>query len=175
MVKVREVTTEEDYQACLKIRRQVFIEGQQVPEEIEIDAYEKQAVHFLAFYEDKPVATGRFRIKKGFLKFERIATLPEFRGKGIARALMLEMQKVGTERYPNYLPAMHAQAEVIPFYEKLGWVVVGERFVEADIQHQAMVLLPPNLSQLKCLAHPETPKPILDFLKRKMREQSERR
>ena len=59
------------------------------------------------------------------------------------------------------------------FYEKLGWVVVGKRFAKAKIKHHVMIQLPPNLSQLKRLTHPETPKSILDFLKREMREQSQ--
>lgn len=173
MITVKEVTSDEEYAACLEIRRQVFIEEQGVSFEEEVDAYEKESTHFLAYCDEKPASTGRFRIKKEFLKFERVATLAAFRGKGLARAVMLEMQRVGQEKYPQFLPAMHAQAEVISFYEKLGWVGVGERFMEANIEHLVMVLLPKDLKNLKCLHDPETPKPILDFLTQKMREKGE--
>ncbi|WP_420422327.1 GNAT family N-acetyltransferase [Simkania sp.] len=164
-IEVRIVSSAEDYEKCLLIRRKVFIEGMDVPEEHEIDAYEEEATHFLALYEDMPAATGRIRIKKGFVKFERIATLSEFRGKGLASALMEAMQEEALEHYSAYLPAMHAQVSAISFYLKLGWVAVGDVFEEAGIDHQVMVLLPQDISKLKCLSDPETPKAILDYLK----------
>jgi len=163
-IEIKFVDSEEDYQKCLAIRRKVFIEGMNVSEQHEIDAYEKKSHHFLALYDDIPASTGRYRLKKGFAKFERIATLSEFRGKGIASQLMQVMQADAQKRYPDYLPAMHAQVTAVPFYLKLGWVIIGDIFIEADIEHQVMVLLPKDLSNLKCLTDPQTPKPILDYL-----------
>ncbi|NGX51480.1 MAG: putative N-acetyltransferase YjcF [Chlamydiae bacterium] len=164
MITVRELESEEEYQSCLQIRRAVFIEGQMVPEREEIDAFEKEAIHFLAYYKGEPAATGRMRIKKSFIKFERIATLKEFRGRGVATELMHEMQKTALERFPSYLPSMHAQTEAISFYLKLGWVQVGEFFTEAGIDHRVMILSPKIVETLKCLTDAATPQPILDFL-----------
>jgi predicted GNAT family N-acyltransferase len=164
-IEVRKVSSAEDYENCLRIRRKVFIEGMNVPEEHEIDAYEKEATHFLALYRDTPAATGRIRLKKGFVKFERIATLLEFRGKGLASALMEAMQQEALEQYPTYLPAMHAQVSALSFYLKLGWVTVGAVFEEAGIDHQVMILPPQDGSKLRCLTDPATPQPILDYLK----------
>lgn len=162
-MEVRKVTSVEDYEECLRIRREVFIKGMNVPKEHEIDAYEEKATHFLALFEGKPAATGRIRLKKGFVKFERIATLSEFRGKGLASALMEAMQREALKHFPEYLPAMHAQVSAISFYLKLGWVNVGEVFIEAGIDHQVMILPPDDVSKLKCLTDPETPQAILDF------------
>jgi predicted GNAT family N-acyltransferase len=142
VITIKQVETEKDYQICLKIRRKIFIEEQNVPERMEVDEFEKEAIHFLAFYQSHPAATGRIRINKGFVKFERVATLEKYRGKGIASGLMQEMQKVAIERFPTYLPAMHAQVKAVSFYVKLGWVQVGELFEEAGIEHQMMILLP---------------------------------
>ncbi|QVL57617.1 MAG: GNAT family N-acetyltransferase [Simkaniaceae bacterium] len=139
MIIVKRVKTEEDYQTCLMIRRKVFVEGQKVPEREEIDAFEKTSIHFLAFYENEPAATGRLRVEKTFVKFERIATLEMFRGRGIASKLMQEMQRVAQKDYPIYQMMMHAQTEAIPFYLKLGWRPNGERFYEAGIEHQKMI------------------------------------
>jgi len=137
-----------------------------VPEREEIDAFEKEAIHFLAYYKGVSAATGRMRVKKCFIKFERIATLKEFRGRGIATELMEEMQRAALARFHTYLPAMHAQTEAIPFYLKLGWVQVGDLFDEAGIEHQVMILLPPKkIDQLKCLTDPSTPQPILEYLR----------
>lgn len=141
MIIVKEVKTEEDYQACLMIRRKVFIEGQQVPERKEVDSFEKEATHFLAFYQNKPAATGRFRIEKNAIKFERVATLEQFRGKGIATQLMQEMQRAAQKNYPSYQMMMHAQVEALRLYLKLGWAPEGERFYEAGIEHQKMIFI----------------------------------
>lgn len=137
---------DEDYQTCLEIRRQVFIEEQGVDESIEIDEHEKEATYFLVKVDGLPVATGRFRQKGSSVKFERVATLPSYRGQGIATQLMAEMQKVAAKKYPELTLLMHSQKEVIPFYEKLGWKVAGEPFVEAGIEHQMMVLATENSS-----------------------------
>lgn len=127
-----------EYQLALSIRRRVFVEEQNVPEEIEIDEYEKVCIHFLTFHDDLPVATGRLRVKGEFIKFERIATLPEARGKGIGRSLMLQMMKEVAENYPTLIPYMHSQLGASPFYKKLGWRQEGEIFYEAGIAHIRM-------------------------------------
>jgi len=149
-MKIFRISSDEDYQRCLEIRRKVFIEEQGVDEDIEIDAHEKEAIYFLAEIQGTACATGRFRPYKQFLKFERIATLPEFRGKGIAKALMSTMQEVGHKEYPHHLQVMNAQADAIPFYEKLGWVALGEPFFEAEIPHKVMIF-PPSTNKAKIL------------------------
>ena len=141
-MKVIHVVTEEQYALCLEIRRKVFIEEQGVPEDIEVDAFEQVAENFLLFVEERPVATGRFRVKGNSLKFERLATLIEARGKGYGKTLMLEMQQYACEKDPHFLLIMHAQISAVPFYKKLGWKERGEVFQEADIDHQVMFLPP---------------------------------
>lgn len=162
-IEVRKVLSPEDFEECLRIRRKVFIDEMNVPEADEIDAFEEEATHYLVTVDGKPAATGRTRLKKGFVKFERIATLSEFRGKGLASALMKVMQQDALQIHPEYLSAMHAQVSAISFYLKLGWVTVGEVFEESGIDHQVMILPPTDVSKLKCLNDPETPKAILEF------------
>jgi predicted GNAT family N-acyltransferase len=132
-------TTEIEYQQCLAIRRLVFIEEQSVPKEIEIDEYESIANHFLVTIDNQPVATGRLRPKDQLIKFERIASIPTVRGLGAGKVLMNYMLEYALKNYSDYLPAMHAQKSAYGFYEKLGWIPVGEEFTEADIQHQMMI------------------------------------
>ena len=138
-------TTAEDYEKCLAIRRKVFIEEQHVPEEIEIDEYEKTSKHFLVTIEGNPVATGRLRTKGTLIKFERIASLSSVRGRGTGKILMKCMLEFALENYPQHQPAMHAQKSAYGFYEKLGWKAVGEEFMEADIPHQLMLYSPEGL------------------------------
>lgn len=166
MIEVREVVTDQEWQEYINIRHVVFIQEQNVPEEDEIDAYEKESTHFIATLDGQPAGTGRFRLKKGFIKFERVATLKEFRGKGVASAIMDLMEKRAKMKHSDYLPAMHAQIDAVSLYAKRGWIPLGKVFDESGIDHQLMVLLPKNTSHLKCLKDPDTPQDIKEFLRK---------
>ena len=129
-----------DYAVALEIRKRVFVGEQKVPESIEIDEHEATSTHFVLRIDGRPAATGRLRTKDGLAKFERVATLPEFRGRGVGRVLMSAMQSHAASRWPNLIPTMHAQTDAIGFYERLGWQPRGEIFYEAEIPHRLMQL-----------------------------------
>jgi predicted GNAT family N-acyltransferase len=139
VVKVAEDPTQ--YAATLRIRQQVFVEEQGVPATLEVDGYEGLSTHFIAYVNDEPVGCGRFRLKteaETFLKFERIATLPEMRGKGVGAAVMSAMEHEAAVRHPGVPWIMHAQTSAATFYDRLGWRRVGPLFSEAGIWHIAM-------------------------------------
>ena len=71
MITVKQVETDQDFKSCLKIRREVFFREQNVPEELEVDEYEKTSIHFLALFNNTPAGTGRLRIVKEKVKFEK--------------------------------------------------------------------------------------------------------
>jgi predicted GNAT family N-acyltransferase len=130
-----------EYSEALAIRREVFITEQKVPENIEIDEFECNSHHFLLTINDEPAACGRMRSKGPFIKFERVATLKKYRGKGIGKKLMEGMQDFAQVNYPELIPFMHSQLEATNFYEKLGWTKAGEVFFEAGIPHLVMKLI----------------------------------
>ena len=121
-----------------EIRHEVFVIGQNCPEDMEWE-FEEESTHFLIFYNEKAVATARHRkTKKGF-KLERFAVLNSERGKGfghiVLKAILNDLSEYKGEIY------MHAQTEVIPFYEKMGFKKSGEEFEEAGIMHFKMKLI----------------------------------
>jgi predicted GNAT family N-acyltransferase len=136
---VRPAATD-DLPACLEIRRRVFIEGQRVPEEIEIDGRDAAAAHFLATERERPIGTARLRGYDGMAKVERVAVLPEYRGSGVGRALM-EAAEAGARERGFAAVVLHAQEHVAPFYERLGYRREGATFLEADIPHVKMTKL----------------------------------
>lgn len=153
-IEVKSVETAADREAVVEIRRRVFVEEQKVPEELELAEAETEPHYFLARLDAEPVGTGRFRVAGDFVKFERIATLPQARGQGIGRALMDFMQREAARRFPAYLRTMHAQLSAAPFYDALDWQRVGDVFCEAGIEHQTMILPPSSpeeLAALQCL------------------------
>ena len=153
MIEVVQVLDERQYQQVLAIRRQVFVEEQGVPAELEIDAHESEATFFLALRDGEPLGTGRFRVKGPVLKFERIATLHVARGLGVGSALMRRMEDDGARMHPRHLQYMHAQASAVPFYLKTGWEKVGAPFYEAGIEHFVMIKPPTSRDDLARLLY----------------------
>jgi len=123
-------------ETLLAIRREVFVQEQNVPETIEVDGRDECRVHVLACLDDQPVGTGRMQ-PDGHLG--RIAVRQAFRGRGVGsrimRTLIVEARRQGLASV--YLGSQtHAQA----FYEGLGFEPYGETFVEAGIPHIMMRL-----------------------------------
>ncbi len=170
-IEIIQALNDIDLQKCLKIRKEVFVEEQKVPLEEEVDRFEKSSTHFLAFYQKEPVATGRYRISGGILKFERFAVLFNFRGKGIAKVLFKDMFKEGRKKYPHHLPFLSAQVQVLGFYKKFGWIVISDVYMDAGIEHVMMIYPPKNqkeIEELICLKELDTPKEIIHYFKQRM-------
>jgi len=125
----------EDRAALGAIRRAVFIEEQQVPEALEWDGLDETCYHILVTDgSGNPVGTGRVK-PDGHIG--RMAVLKDCRGQGTGsaiRAALLELAR--QQEYPRVF--LHAQVEAIPFYEKHGFSVTGELFMDAGIPHRSM-------------------------------------
>jgi putative acetyltransferase len=128
------------YPDSLSIRQEVFIKEQEIDPKLEIDEYENECTYFLTSINDIPASTGRLRISREKIKFERIATLKAFRGKHCGKELMQKMLLHARTHHPELKPYMHAQMSAVSFYESIGWVKVGEEFDEAGIPHFAMTV-----------------------------------
>jgi hypothetical protein len=68
---IRHVTTTDDVRACQTIRLEVFVSGQGVPEQLELE-FEDESLHFLATNAGLPLGTGRLRPVDVYIKFERV-------------------------------------------------------------------------------------------------------
>jgi len=118
------------------IRQEVFVEEQKVDPALEYDEFESEAVHYILYVDNDPVATARWRETEKGVKLERFATLPSHRNKGLGALLLQDiMEDVLPSGKKIYL---HSQLKAIPFYERFGFVKVGEQFSEADIKHFEM-------------------------------------
>ena len=119
------------------IRYEVFVIGQNCPEDIEWE-FEEESTHFLVFDNKEAVATARHRETKNGYKLERFAVLESKRSNGyghiVLKAILQDLSNLKGNIY------MHAQLDVIPFYEKMGFEKEGDLFTEANIMHYKMVL-----------------------------------
>ncbi|WP_209844840.1 GNAT family N-acetyltransferase [Paenibacillus sediminis] len=136
------VRTEEQLQECLKIRKEVFVEEQNVPLDLEIDAFDtlsSDANHILIQDDGQYVATGRLiYYKEGTAKMQRIAVRKEYRSKGLGRVLLVALEELARELGLRY-SILDAQVQAEPFYSKLGYEVISkEPFYDAGILHVRM-------------------------------------
>ena len=119
------------------IRHEVFVLGQNCPADLEYE-FEEESTHFLVTDNNKAVATARHRRTEKGYKLERFAVLKNKRGKGYGNLVLKEI--LNDLKDFSGLIYMHAQEQVLPFYEKLGFKKEGEAFEEAGIMHYKMKL-----------------------------------
>ena len=136
-VVVREALWESEGPIMAMIRRRVFVDEQHVPESLEWDGLDSDCQHVIAFNgEGEAIGTGRL-LPDGHIG--RVAVLPEWRKCGVGTAIMRQLiAKAQTEGLRSI--QLNAQTQVLGFYEKLGFVALGEVFMEAGIPHRAMGL-----------------------------------
>ncbi|MEU9299500.1 GNAT family N-acetyltransferase [Streptomyces sp. NPDC048269] len=133
--------------ACFEVRTEVFVVEQSVPESIEYDAYDADAVHVLAVGPDGvPLGTGRLLHGVAVLaktgsedvgSLGRLAVRKSARGLGVGvalvRAIEAEAGRLGLAAVD-----LGAQTHALGFYERLGYVAYGPEFQDAGIAHRAM-------------------------------------
>ena len=122
--------------ALADIRRRVFIEEQSVPENLEWDGMDEDAVHVLAL--DATRAIGCARMLSGG-RIGRMAVLPEWRGRGVGRAMLETLIELSRKQGLAHI-SLSAQTHAIPFYAKSGFTICSEIYDDAGIPHRDMVL-----------------------------------
>ena len=124
------------YQDALTLRKQVFIDEQKVPKEIEIDDKEASCIHFVLYQDELALATARFYpLKENQLKLQRMAVSSLSRGKGLGGILLDHMIDYAREHDYTEIQA-HAQISALNFYQAHGFKPYGPIFEEASILHQ---------------------------------------
>ena len=117
------------------IRFQVFVQEQRVPVKLELDAFDAMSMHALALdASGQPIGTGRL-LPDGHVG--RMAVLPEWRRTGVGAAIMRALLNEARRRGLACVE-ISAQFHARRFYERLGFRVVGDVYIEAGIEHIAM-------------------------------------
>ena len=126
---------------ALPIRTTVFVQEQGVPKEMELDEFDANADHALAYIGPLCVGTARFiRLADKKVQIGRIAVLNGHRGNGIGSELLKALLELGRSQGIEEFE-LHAQVTAMTFYEKLGFTPLGEIYDEASIPHRNMILL----------------------------------
>ena len=129
------------HKLAMEIRMEVFVNEQKVPADMELE-WENECIHFLFIYRKKAIGTARYRRTDQGIKFERFAFLKDYRGKGYGRDIIRYML---TDVYHfSQMVYLHAQSDVVDFYKKMGFIIVGKKFMEAGIEHYPMEYQAPD-------------------------------
>ena len=71
------------------------------------------------------------------VRLRQMAVLNDLQGKGIGRALMNFAENLARDRGYKIL-SMHARKNAVGFYEKMGYNVASDEFIEVTIPHFVM-------------------------------------
>ena len=133
------VRDKKELEQVFEIRTMVFIEGQNVPYDEEMDGLDDEAIQVLALLQGKAVGCARVRFIDDRAKLERIAVLPEYRKMGIGQTITSFLVEEAKKRKVREA-YMHAQVYANDFYIKCGFVPRGPEFDEAGIIHREMYM-----------------------------------
>lgn len=127
------------YKDALAIRYKVFVDEQKVPIKLEIDELEDTSLHLVLYDGKKPIATARiYPLDNKTYQVQRVAVLSEYRNSGVGSKLMLEVEAKARKNKTCKL-TLGSQNTAIPFYEKLGYTISSEEFMDAGIPHHSMI------------------------------------
>ncbi|MEP0710319.1 GNAT family N-acetyltransferase [Algoriphagus sp.] len=141
-LQVEKITRDDQLTAAYSIRKEVFVDEQKVDPDKEYDEFENVSKHFIAYLDDEPVGTARWRITPNGVKMERFAVLKKVRGRGVGQALVKAVLE-DVESNPEAATLkkyLHAQLSAVPLYLKFGFEKVGDIFEECNIMHYKMQL-----------------------------------
>ncbi len=147
-VVVRTAESPEERLAAWRIRERVFIDEQGIAEAIERDGLDDIAWHFVAWDGETAVGTARVigldvchrpvpPAGAAVVKIGRMAVLPSKRRLGIGRRLLDAALALAREKALHRVE-LSAQEYVVGFYERAGFRVEGDPYVEAGIPHRRM-------------------------------------
>ncbi|MFJ4143931.1 GNAT family N-acetyltransferase [Pseudomonas sp. NPDC089734] len=118
-----------------RVREAVFIAEQSVPPELEWDSEDADAVHFLAREGDYAVGTARL-LADG--EIGRLSVLKDWRGLK-AGEMLLTAVIAEAEAQNLKQQKLSAQVQAVEFYQRFGFTVVSDEFLEAGLPHVDMV------------------------------------
>ena len=138
-IKAVVVTDPEGILLVQKMRRNIFGEEQGIPQEMDFDGKDERSIHVLLYVNEKPepIASGRLTIEESLGILSRIAVVPGYRGTGVGKQLVQELEKVAVAKGITKL-SLDPHAYLEKFYTDLGYEkIAGDKQVAS---HQLIAM-----------------------------------
>jgi len=133
---LREASWPADAPALIRVRSEVFIEEQGVPEVLEFDGLDPAALHWLATTgAGEPVGTLRM-LPSG--QIGRMAVRSDWRGNGVGSRL-LDCALDAARQHGWHQVWLNAQVERVGFYARHDFFIISDTFEDAGIPHRRML------------------------------------
>ncbi len=130
----------EELYAVLQLRAEVFVVEQNCPY-LDPDGKDRQALHLMGYVGGKLAAYCRL-LPPGNSYVEasigRVVCSPAFRGQALGIRLMKEAIRLSLEKFEVADIRISAQYYLLDFYRRLGFVQVGDVYLEDSIEHIEM-------------------------------------
>ena len=126
----------DDSDTLMQLRTRVFVEEQNVSAALEIDGKDSECQHVKAIVDGLVIGTGRL-LPNGFIG--RMCVLAEYRNRNIGTMMLENLVQQALDRGHQKV-LLNAQSYIIPFYQKFGFRIDSDEFIEADIPHRRMIL-----------------------------------
>ena len=136
-MEVREVSTDDELVAALRLRERVFCGEQGVSLEADRDGHDPEAIHVVAVEEGRVLGTCRLLLRGRVAHLGRLAVEPSHRGGGMAGAILRESDRLARRAGADVI-ALHAQTYAKELYAREGYRERGATFVEEGIEHVSM-------------------------------------
>ncbi len=153
MIRVERISrTDDHYQGAVDLRRRVLLE----PIGLDMDGldelfpgYESRFEHFVALAPNPKgervvgvVCLLPHEPTPGEGKLMQMAVDPQRQGEGVGRRLVAALEKRAFGELGLSRLFCHARDDAASFYQRLGWRIDGEPFLEAGVQHFRMTFSP---------------------------------
>jgi len=134
-IKYKEITTINEFIDAVRLRHDVFVNEQGFKPGWEPDEDDKKSKHFIAIVDNKIVATVRYRQpNKDEIKIERMATMKQYRKKGIARGLIeFTLTNIKKQKPKRIFAACQVHSQ--QFWEKCSFKPVSKPYDLWGVQH----------------------------------------
>lgn len=132
------VASNRDLKEAFEVRKKVFTEEQGIPEDLEFDNHDREALHMVVKDGERVIGTARVLfLAANRAKIERMAILRPFRHRGIGRRIISFLNEELKNRHVEEA-VLHAQYSVVAFYKSCGFEELGLPFWEVGIKHIKM-------------------------------------
>ena len=140
----------EELYGILRVRSEVFVTGQKCLY-VDPDGRDFGSVQVFASKGDRIIGCLRIYGKEaGVVQIGRVAVIESQRGTGIGRMMMRQAISHVMENLTDEKIYLEAQTYAIGFYEKLGFKVISDEFLDEGIPHKGMDLLIERVSGIQC-------------------------
>ena len=142
--KFEELTAIELYN-IMHLRGEVFIVEQNCPY-LDADGKDLESFHLMGISESYELIAYARIVPAGIsfkeVSIGRVVSSSKVRGKGVGKALMERSLEMINEKFDATSIRISAQCYLKKFYEKFGFVIVSEEYLEDNIPHVEMLKIP---------------------------------